>query len=682
MRRAAALVALVAAAPGLAAGPAPAQAVNPFVGTLGDFGQLSPAAVAPSGMVQLGPDTDQPNHAGYDFAATRLHGLSHTRAVGVGCGGAGGDLRVLLDFADAPAANGAIIDKSGEQARAGYYRVRYGDGLVAEATATRGAGIIRFTVPRAGAVRLRLDLRPAYSHRISARWDSIRADDLRATLVAGTVCSVGAYRLHTASTILHRGRPMTGAVTLDSSGVAGLTIAAAAGDTIEVRTGLSSVDSAAAAGVRRAELGDRAFDTVATDTLAGWDRELGRIAITAPAEQRALFYTSLFRVMQTPVAIADPDGRFRGSDGQLQQIAPGRQRYASWALWDNYRTQLPLIALIDPARAADIARSLTALYAAGKQRWATPTEPFLTVRTEHAGVALLDFHRKGITGFDATAALAGMLAESPTLARNTPDERIEAAYDDWAVAQLAADLGDTETATRFRAQALAYRADWLAAFDRLGADADVVKARGLYQGTLWQYRWAAVFDLPWLHTTLGPRLRPDLDRFFAENLFNMTNQPDIHVPWLLAWSGDRTATARIVHRYLADSVDHGYTNGGKRPTAWHGRSFALAPQGYADGMDDDAGAMSAWYVWGVLGLYPLVPGQPDYVVGQPTVCRAVIANDYGQAFVIEATSAALDAPILRGRALTGNRIAHSDILAGGTLAFPGSSSADCTGDGA
>ena len=67
----------------------PGRLVDPFVGTLADYGQLSPAAVAPFGMVQLGPDTTPANHAGYDHAATTLTGFSHTRGVGVGCDGAG-----------------------------------------------------------------------------------------------------------------------------------------------------------------------------------------------------------------------------------------------------------------------------------------------------------------------------------------------------------------------------------------------------------------------------------------------------------------------------------------------------------------------------------------------------------------------------------------------------------------
>ena len=593
----------------------PGLLVDPFVGTLADYGQLSPAAVAPFGMVQLGPDTTPANHAGYDHAATTLTGFSHTRGVGVGCDGAGGDVKVMLAYDDATGP--APIDKRRERAHAGYYGVSYGPGILAEMTATRGAGALRFTMQKSGQVNVMIAFDRGYSRRIAAHWQAQPDGDLQDSFSAGTVCDAGTYHLHSATRLTHNGNPVTAIWQGDPAHDAQLALKVRSGDIVELRTGLSSVDPAAAANVRDAELGDRPFQAIADRILADWNRQLSRVHIGGSQKQQALLYTALFRVMQSPVAIADPDGRFRGSDGMVQRLSPGQQHYTSWALWDNYRTQMPLIALIDPDRAAQIARSLVRLYQSGKARWATPTEPFLTVRTEHAGIALLDFRRRGITDFDAKAALAGMVAESATLARKTPDEQIEAAYDDWAIAELASDLGETATAQAFRARALSYRPMWLATFRDLGDDADIVKARGLYQGTLAQYRWAPVFDLPWLAQTLGPRFRPELDRFFADNLFKMTNQPDIHTPYLFAWAGDKAATERVVRRYITQSVPHRYVNSGVRPQPWVGHSFALSPQGFADGMDDDAGTMSAWYVWAMLGLYPITPGDPRYVVTTP-----------------------------------------------------------------
>lgn len=616
---------------------APAQArevavdlVDPFVGTLGDFGQLSPAAVAPYGMVQLGPDTSPANHAGYDFAARSLRGFSHTRGVGVGCGGAGGDL--LVSFA--PLGSGPLlpIDKARERASAGRYRVAYANGIVADMTATRGTGVLRFTTARAGGYVLRFDAGHSYSRRHAATLTQ-RKRELAATMTAGTVCDEGRYTIHTASRVRVNGRPATGFEV--TGAIATLSLRLPRGAVVEVRTGLSTVDERAASRVRAAEVGSRPFSAVLAGTRAKWQRELGRVDLDAPIGRRRLFYTSLFRVMQTPVAITDPDGGYRGSDGRVRRSARGKTRYTSWAIWDNYRTQLPLLALLDPRRTADIARSLVALYGEGKTRWATQTEPFLTVRTEHAGVALLDFRRRGIVSFDASKALEGMVRESDTLQRDTPDQRIEAAYDDWAIAELARDLGRADLAARFRERALSYRPMWRDVFERLGDDADVVKARGLYQGTLWQYRWAPVFDLDWMVQTLGrARFLSELDTFFSEGLFNMTNQPDIQTPWLYAALGRPKETARLVRRYLTEPVDHPYANEGKRPTPFHGRSFALAPQGFADGMDDDAGAMSAWYVWASLGLYPLVPGNPVLVGAPPLARRATIRFDSGRQWVI------------------------------------------------
>ncbi|WP_069203915.1 glycoside hydrolase domain-containing protein [Sphingomonas panacis] len=659
---------LLAVANPAAARETPADLVDPFVGTLADFGQLSPAAVAPFGMVQLGPDTSPANHAGYDHAATTLLGFSHTRGVGVGCGGAGGDLMISLRYADRAVAS--AIDKPSEAAHPGTYRVRYDGGILAEMAATRGAGVLRFTVPRAGAVDLRIDPRHSYSKRLAARWATLTSDDLRADLVAGTVCDAGAYHLHSASRIRVNGRPVHQRLSADAADLATLRIPARAGDTIEIRTGLSSVDGDGAAATRDSEIGERSFGAVAAGTRAAWNRILGRVVPAGPRDRRALFYTSLYRVMETPVAIDDPDGRYRDSNGRVATSRAGQTHYTNWSLWDNYRTQMPLLALLQPERSADIARSLVALYAAGKPQWSTANEPFLTVRTEHAGIALLDLYRKGIA-VDANAALAGMVADSASLKRGTPDEQIEAAYDDWATAELARDLGRADVARTFTAKAQSYRAMWRSVFETPGADGDVVKARGLYQGTLWQYRWAPIFDLPWMAETVGrDRLLKQLHHFFDAGLFNMTNEPDIQVPWMFAALGEPQATSDLVRTILTKPIAHPYTNSGKLPVPFVGRSFALSPQGFADGMDDDAGGMTAWYVFATLGLYPLVPGEPWYMLTAPAFERTQLDLGKGRRLTIRRAGPE-DGAIVRarfnGRTLPRFRLTHADLLRGGTL---------------
>ena len=166
------------------------------------------------------------------------------------------------------------------------------------------------------------------------------------------------------------------------------------------------------------------------------------------------------------------------------------------------------------------------------------------------------------------------------LPKDTPDQQLELAYDQWAVAQLAADVGKTALARDFGERALAYRSMWLKIFRDLGEDADRVKARGLYQGTLWQYRWAPVFDLGWLQNeALGrQRFAAELDAFFNGELFNMTNEPDIHAPFLFALTDTPEKMDAMVTRLRDGPYNHWYENQKKyeRPI-WQHSFSALRP---------------------------------------------------------------------------------------------------------
>lgn len=653
--------------------PAAVDLVDPLVGTQGDHGQLTPAVSVPFGLVQLGPDTQPGNHMGYDYADGLLRGFSHTRSVGVGCGGGGGDLLVRVDYAG-DETRPAPIDKTSEVATPGRYRLRYGrDGIEAEMAATNAAGIARFTLPRAGRVVVTLDAMHSYAKRIDARWDSTQAGALRGALQGGTVCDEGAYRLWFASALRHNGRPLDDQASPDAQQRLRFVLEVAAGDTVELRSAFSTVDGDSAARVLARELGTQSLEDVQAATRQAWSQALARIEIEGgDAQRRALFYTSLFHALQSPSRIDDVDGRYRAADGVVRQVERGHHRYSGWAVWDNYRTQLPLLALIDPQRSADIAASLAELYAIGKPQWSTRTEPFITVRTEHAGIALLDFLRKGVGGVDAKALLPRMAADSASLQRTTPDQIIEAAYDDWAVWQLAKDLGQDRIARDFEQRALSYRPMWLQVFRDIAPDFDTVRARGLYQGTLWQYRWAGVFDLDWLRgQALGPaRFDAQLRQFFDENRYNMTNQPDIQVPAMYALTTTPARGQALVERLLTQPIDHAYANEGNRKTSWHGRSFALEPMGFADGMDDDAGCMSAWYVWNSLGLYPLVLGQPRYVVSAvPAFPRVRLHPQPGRTLTIERQGGgtSVKAVEIDGKAMPLPWIDHAALLRQTTL---------------
>ena len=666
-------LALVALSASVASGRerAPVDLVDPFMGTQGDRGQLSPAAAAPFGMVQLAPDTTPANHIGYDRAATLLRGFSHTRAQGVGCKGGGGDLLVSVGYADEAAP--WTIDKHSERAGAGWYRVRYGKSpITAELAAGQSVAISQFTLPRSGLAHVVLDPTHSYARHVEHRWTSTSPDDLQLTLANATVCDRGTYRLGVAGTLLLNGSPVPARAVVDQKGAARFAIAVKAGDRIEFRSALSSVDAASAKAMLETELGKRSIRQQRRLTRDAWDRVLTRFGFDAPADRRALFYTALFRSLQMPARVDDSEGAYRRSGGALARVGAGRHRYAGWSLWDNYRTQVPLVALAAPDVARDIADSLVELFRSDKAQWAGPAEPFLSVRTEHAGIALLDLHRKGLGTLDPASALDAMAVETDELPNKTPDQRLELAYDQWAVAQLAADRGRESLAADFTRRWQGYRPMWLDTFRDLGADGDVVKARGLYQGTLWQYRWAPVFDLGWLREqALGSgRFDRELGAFFDRQMFNMTNEPDIHAPFLFGLGDGAARMDRLVRQLRDAPTSHWYENQRKLETPLVQKSFSLSP-GFAEGMDDDGGAMSAWYVWASIGLYPLVPGEPWYMISLPAADRASIAADGGKQFRIETRGPARASRIvsiyLDGHKLEGRRISHGQIMRGGTL---------------
>lgn len=661
------LAAVTAPVSALARGPA--DLVDPFMGSAGDRGQLSPAAAAPFGMVQLAPDTDPANHIGYERSAAVLKGFSQTRAQGVGCGGGGGDLLTSVTYEG----EGSVspIDHGAEKAGAGWYHVRYGrTPITADLAAGQSVSISRFTVSRAGTVSVALDPTHSYAKHVGHEWLSREAGDLRLKLANATVCGKGVYHLSIAARLLVGGHPVSRPGLLTPDGVLRFAVSVRAGERIELRLALSTVDAASAQATLRSDLGKRSLDRLVGQTRRDWNRLLSRIDFDAPAERRGLFYTALFRALQLPARIDDSEGRFRGADGQARQAPAGHHRYSGWSLWDNYRTQIPLVALVAPTVAGDIADSLVGLFGAGKAQWASSTEPFLSVRTEHAGVALLDLYRKGLGTIDPAIALAAMAKETENLPQATPDELLELAYDQWAVAELAADRGRDDLAKNFRQRALRYRAMWLDVFRDLGADADVVKARGLYQGTLWQYRWAPVFDLPWLRQqALGPvRFDAELSAFFNHNLFNMTNEPDIHAPFLFAITDHPGRTDELVARLRDQPIDHWYENQRKYPRPVHQLSFS--PHGFAEGMDDDGGALSAWYVWASIGVYPLVPGQPSYVLSQPAARRIVIHLPNNRRLKIRQIGTGEECNImLNRRDLSARTVSHRDLLNGGVLAY-------------
>ena len=61
--------------------------------------------------------------------------------------------------------------------------------------------------------------------------------------------------------------------------------------------------------------------------------------------------------------------------------------------------------------------------------------------------------------------------------------------------------------------------------------------------------------------------------------------------------------------------------------------------------NDDLGAMSSWYVWAALGMYPETPGSADLVLASPLFPHVTITLATGRRLEIDAPGAFASEPL-------------------------------------
>ncbi|MHA1568230.1 MAG: hypothetical protein ACTSXZ_02070, partial [Alphaproteobacteria bacterium] len=254
----------------------PAAFVDPFIGTMLDHGQLSPAAAAPFGMVKLGPDTLIRAHAGYEFSLPAVLGFSHTRIDGVGCSGAGGQLRVLPG-AGRRTVIAQPLKKKSEIAQAGYYAANVGnDGEIrVELTVAEHTGLHRYTFSGDESPYLLLNFNDPFTESLGSEWAANQAQDEINGWVAGTnVCGRGRYQFFFS---MKFSRPFTRLRSLP--GAAGGTnarvdFAALRGEPLLVKVGLSSVGAEEARQDREIEAPGWDFDALRAQAWQAWREQL------------------------------------------------------------------------------------------------------------------------------------------------------------------------------------------------------------------------------------------------------------------------------------------------------------------------------------------------------------------------------------------------------------------------
>ena len=639
--------------------------VNLFIGTSGDNGQVAPGAAAPFGMVCVCPDNDPRSHAGYDYAVTKVSGISVNRLSGVGCSGGGGNLRIRPV---APSQE-LHIKKSREKATPGYYSTAFTNGIKTELTATNAMAVERYKFSRSLSAALWIDFASTFEDVATCHYKRISETCIEGYVQAKNVCGHGRYKLYFS---LNTSHPFQ--LEEQKETTACLTFGKKV-RSVEVRIGLSALSSELASWeCARWEKMD--FEDVKSRTADQWEKQLSAIDVKGgKKDDRVIFYTSLYRTYLSPADVSSPDGAYLGTDGKVY-ISEDFRYYSKWSLWDTFRTKFPLLVLTEPAKMRDMATSLIHLYATGKKDWSTGFESNPTVRTEHAVILLLDAYRKGITNLDFRKGYAGMKQEMERLPMRSPDQKMESAYDLWAMAKIAEIIGEKADSEQYRQRSVSlFEETWKKEFMNVTPAFEVMKNNGLYQGTRWQYRWAAPQYIDKMIEWVGQdSLRLQLTYFFDHHLYNQGNEPDIHVPYLFNRLGAPEKTQQIVRSLMTEPMIHKYGGNSEFKTPYLGKAFKNAPEGYSPEMDEDDGTMSAWYVFGAMGFYPLLVGDEYYDLTSPLFDRVLLRLTNGNVLTIQTEGRKKkDAPIksihFNGKKIADYRISHNELIKGGELIY-------------
>ncbi len=703
--------------------------VDPMIGS-GGSGNVIPGALVPHGMVRVSPDTLSGGSAvgAYHHDDERIEGFTHTHLEGPGGSGNGYSEILLMAGVGTPDVEDptSAFSHDDEEAEPGYYRVRLSDpGVDVELTAAAHAGMHRYTFPAGPGAWMVVDLANSKGRSTGGRIE-----------IAGsrTVRGEGRYEVHPmvslaigpanptsqATVYFHAefSQPFASRATYDPDGVregvrelegrkigALLGFDATAERVVEVRIGISFVSEDQARRNLEEEIGEATFEEVRARARAAWNEKLNRIRVEADDDTMTRFYTALYHSMFQPANYAEAGGCYAVASSGLPVVLSGGGRpfYTDdWCMWDTFRTLHPLGTLLEPEIRADVVTSMLTMYQEGgwlpKCTW--HGSGYSRVMTGNPQLAIIaDAWVKGLDDFDTDLAWEAMLKTSDEeveqsfdglcgyLGLGTPPEYIDSGYvghecdgtqaasmtleiahADFCMAEVAALTGRSAAEARFRDRAQSYRnqwnpdegfmqprrrdGSWVEPFD----PADTSDFNGFVEASSWIFSFFVPHDVHGLIELMGGEdaFIARLDQFFADGHHDASNQPSFHIPWLYNHAGRPSSTQEQVRRLLADR-------------------FSSAVDGLPG--NDDAGAMSAWYVLAAVGLYPVNPGSLHYQISTPAVQSAVIhlnpAHHDGGTFTVQVEGSPDDVYIqsatLDGDPLDRPYVTHEEITSGADL---------------
>jgi putative alpha-1,2-mannosidase len=637
----------------------PFDYVNPFIGTTtsevltkwGSEGGTYPGAVAPSGFIQLTPETRISGTRGYNYKDSSIYYFSCLRHMSGFPSGSAGQLFIMpVSSADT---NGykRSFSHSNEQAEPGYYRVLLSDGILVEATASERAGMFRFRFPAGTPPKI---------------WISDAGDI--------TVNSSTTVQGSTVHSVFKFNREISSEKQQSDGSVISFRYLPAEPTVLTVQLSISRIGFENAQKNIAVELNKQDFDQIKTATKSKWTKVLSVVEINDPNElNKSIFYTALYHSLLLPWIVSDADGNYRGEDGKVHK-ASGKNQYAGFSPWDSYRSLHPLLALLYPDKQKDMILSMLDIY---KQSGFLPIE---SMTGNHSIPIIVDSYLKGITGFDSLLAYNAMkksIVDPPFLQSDmelfqshgyipfshpeSVTRTVEYAFDNWALANYANTvmrnkkdyqlLENRSFSYRnlFNVQDLSFLPRKEEAFNLHPGNT------GYKEGDKWIYSYFVPHNGKDLVNLMGGNkaFADRLDSAFSTNLIVFDNETVLHVPYLFNEANESGKTQKWVRKFMQER-------------------YNATPGGLPG--NDDLGAMSSWYVFSAMGIYPACPGNPVYAIGSPIFHSVTLHLNNGHSFKIKSNNNSDKNPYIRSLKLnnelfSSNTIPHSTVLQEGELLF-------------
>ncbi len=474
------------------------------------------------------------------------------------------------------------------------------------------------------------------------------------------------------------------------------------GEQLRIRIGTSFSSYEAAKKNLQTEIGIQTFDEIVVKAKLAWEKVLSQVTVQGSDEKnKRIFYTAMYHAMQHPRLFSDVDGTYPKFSGkqEAKKMVVGNY-YDDFSMWDIYRAQLPLLEILDPDLINEFVRSLIIK---GQQGGWLPIFPCWNSYTaamigDHVSAFIASAYARGIRKYDVTEAYRLMkknafemadvkdykngmgrralptylqygyipMEDSVPIAFHKKEQvsrTLEYAFDDYALSVVAKGLNKTDDYKKLLQRSFNYKNVFDPAVGMMrGKHIDGkwsesfhpdMREKYITEGTPRQYSFYVPQDVPGLAAIMGGtrQLENSLDSLFVKNEYWHGNEPGHQIPFMYNF----TASPWKTQKYVRSILQQEYSDG---------------PGGLSG--NDDAGQMSAWYVFAALGFYPVNPVSGEYQLCSPLFDKATLRLGGNKKWEIDCHKSSSNAMYIQQIKLNGkmydkNFITYQQIMQGGKM---------------